>query len=70
MNLDRVLPPFSLCNGLLATIGLGQIQKDGGKELALVTSGDEVDAIARLLRDDTDDYSADDVIDYLLPSGT
>jgi NAD(P)H-dependent flavin oxidoreductase YrpB (nitropropane dioxygenase family) len=57
-----------LCNGLLATIGLGQTQKGGGKELPLVTSGDEIDAIAQLLRDDTDDYSADDVIDFLLPS--
>jgi NAD(P)H-dependent flavin oxidoreductase YrpB (nitropropane dioxygenase family) len=59
-----------LCNGLLATIGLGQIQKDGGRELPLVTSGDEIDAIAKLLRDDTGDYSAADVMDYLLPSGT
>ena len=57
-----------LCNGLLATIGQGQIQKDGSTELALLTSGDDIDAIAKVLRDDTDDYSADDVIDYLLPS--
>jgi NAD(P)H-dependent flavin oxidoreductase YrpB (nitropropane dioxygenase family) len=56
-----------LCNGLLATIGLGQTQKDGSRELPLVTSGDEIDAIAKLLRDDTGDYSAADVIDYLLP---
>jgi NAD(P)H-dependent flavin oxidoreductase YrpB (nitropropane dioxygenase family) len=56
-----------LCNGLLATVGLGQIQKDGSTELPLVTSGDEIDAIGKLLRDDTGDYSAADVIDYLLP---
>lgn len=59
-----------LCNGLLATIGLGQVQKDGSRELSLVTSGDEIDAIAVLLREDTDDYSAADVIDYLLPGAT
>jgi NAD(P)H-dependent flavin oxidoreductase YrpB (nitropropane dioxygenase family) len=59
-----------LCNGLLATVGLAQIQKDGTTELPIVTSGDEISAIANLLRDDTADYSASDVIEYLLPGGS
>jgi NAD(P)H-dependent flavin oxidoreductase YrpB (nitropropane dioxygenase family) len=59
-----------LCNGLLATVGLGQIQKDGSKELPIVTSGDEIAAIGNLFPDDTGDYSAEDVIEYLLRGST
>jgi nitronate monooxygenase len=55
-----------ICNALLASIGLGQIQKDGEPELPIVTSGDDVADIARFLRDGAESYTARDVIDYLM----
>jgi nitronate monooxygenase len=54
-----------LCNGLLATIGLGQV-RETGRELPILTAGEDfstVKAIAGHLRRE---YSAGDVIDYLL----
>ena len=55
-----------LCNGLLATVGLGQLRAETGEELPIVTAGDEVAHVARLLRPGADGYSASDVIDHLL----
>lgn len=55
-----------VCNALLASIGLGQIQRDGEYESPLVTSGDDVADVARFLPPGADSYSASDVIDYLL----
>jgi nitronate monooxygenase len=54
-----------LCNGLLATIGLGQTRSDGA-EAPLVTSGDDMSFVARIIKRCSIDYSAKDVIDYLL----
>jgi NAD(P)H-dependent flavin oxidoreductase YrpB (nitropropane dioxygenase family) len=59
-----------LCNGLAATIGLGQFHAGGGVEAPIVTSGDDLPTIRALLGDDGEGYSADDVIDYLLPAGS
>lgn len=53
-----------LCNGLLATVGLGQSRADGD-EPALVTAGDELTDLGRLLGPDDDAFSAADVIRYL-----
>jgi len=55
-----------VCNALLASIGLGQIQKSGEPELPLVTSGDDVANVARFLKPGADTYTAADVIEYLL----
>lgn len=55
-----------VCNGLLATIGLAQVQKVGGKELPLITSGDEVAQLAKYVPHGRTSYSASDVIDFLL----
>jgi NAD(P)H-dependent flavin oxidoreductase YrpB (nitropropane dioxygenase family) len=55
-----------LCNALMASIGLGQIQRSGVRELPLVTSGDDVADVARFLPEGADTYTAADVIDYLL----
>src|SRR5690606_11356124 len=38
-----------VCNALMATIGLGQVQASGEPEPALVTSGDDVATVARFL---------------------
>lgn len=52
-----------VCNGLLATAGLGQV-RHGEVEPAIVTAGAAVMEIAGLLRG-RETYSAADVIDYL-----
>ena len=54
-----------LCNGLLATVGLGQHQKDGSVELPMVTSGDDLKRLGAFL-DGRDHYAAADVLDHLL----
>ena len=53
-----------LCNGLTANIGLPQ-QRNGGEELPLVTSGDDLASVLRLVRK-SDEYTALDVIEHLL----
>ena len=55
-----------VCNGLMATIGLGQV-RDSGQEPPLVTAGDDVRNINRFLRDGQTSYSAADVIKFMLP---
>ncbi|MEU4238319.1 nitronate monooxygenase [Actinoplanes sp. NPDC026619] len=54
-----------LCNGLVATIGLGQQRAGGQAEPPLVTLGQDVAFLAHLTRDG-DDYPAADVVAYLL----
>lgn len=55
-----------LCNGLLATIGLPQRREDGYVEKPIVTSGDDLNKIARFLKKGETSYSAADVIERLL----
>jgi len=55
-----------VCNGLMATIGLGQVRRDGWHEPALVTSGDALPEIRTYLRDGATSYRAQDVLDSLL----
>lgn len=55
-----------LCNALMANVGLAQTQPDGTVEPALVTSGDDIAALAPLLARGPGGYTAADVVDYLL----
>jgi nitronate monooxygenase len=55
-----------VCNGLLANIGLGQIQRDGERERPLLTSGDDLSHITKLIKPGAHAYRAADVIEYLL----
>lgn len=50
-----------LCNGLLATVGLGN-----PGELPIVTLGQTLDFLPHLMEKETDSYTAEDVIKYLL----
>ncbi len=59
-----------LCNGLLATVGLGQLTADGSAELPMVTAGDDLERAVRALAVDGNGYSAADVVDYLLAATT
>jgi NAD(P)H-dependent flavin oxidoreductase YrpB (nitropropane dioxygenase family) len=58
-----------VCNGLVATIGLGQC-RGTGLEPALVTAGDDVSGLVRFMPDGSNSYSAADVIAYLLDRPT
>jgi NAD(P)H-dependent flavin oxidoreductase YrpB (nitropropane dioxygenase family) len=55
-----------LCNGLVATIGLGQARPNGYHEPPLLTTGDDITNIHRYLIQGRDGYRARDVIDHLL----
>jgi hypothetical protein len=55
-----------LCNGLVATIGLGQARPNGYHEPPLLTTGDDITNIHRYLSPGRDGYRARDVIDHLL----
>lgn len=55
-----------LCNALMADIGLAQIQANGRPEIHLLTAGDDLNNISRLMQNQKTSYSAADVIQYLL----
>lgn len=54
-----------LCNGLLATIGLGQV-REAGTEVPILTAGEDFAAVKTLVGRLKREYSAGEVIDYLL----
>jgi len=55
-----------LCNGLLAGVGLGQINPQYGEEPALVTLGNHLDGIRRLSRQGQTSYWVNDVVNDIL----
>lgn len=55
-----------LCNSLLANIGLGQLQKDGTVELPLLTAGADLSAIKILIERYGRNFTAADVINYVM----
>ena len=56
-----------ICNGLMANIGLGQVDAHGGQELPLVTCGDDVKNLVQFLKTpEALSYSAREVVNYLL----
>ncbi|WP_027882144.1 nitronate monooxygenase [Meiothermus rufus] len=57
-----------LCNALMAAVGLGQVQKNGDLERPLVTSGDDLERIGAFVARYGLNYSAQDVVAYLLGS--
>jgi NAD(P)H-dependent flavin oxidoreductase YrpB (nitropropane dioxygenase family) len=55
-----------VCNGLMATIGLAQVNSENVSDLPLVTAGNEVACIANLLPPGRDTYTAAEVVQILL----
>jgi nitronate monooxygenase len=55
-----------VCNGLVATIGLGQILPGGKIEPPLLTAGDDVVNLRQFIKPGSKTYTARDVIDALL----
>ena len=58
-----------LCNGLLANIDLAQVRSDNGKELPLLTCGDDLSGILQVLGSGETSYTSSDVIDFLCREG-
>lgn len=56
-----------LCNALFADIGQPQIQFGDQVEQPLLTAGDDLNFLARILSSGQKSYNAEDVIDYLFP---
>lgn len=54
-----------LCNALMADIGMGQVQAWGDEELPLLTAGDDLNQLSRILNG-RNRYSVADVLSYLL----
>ena len=63
---DAIEGRTCICNSLFATIGLGQTLADGSKSTAVVTLGDDFSKVKILCKDGSLDYSAADVVKYLL----
>ncbi len=59
-----------VCNGLIATVGFGQVRARGGEEPALLTAGNDVDRLALFARSDGTEYTAADVVRVLLAGAT
>lgn len=55
-----------LCNALLANIGLGQRQPEGFEEPPLITAGDDLSCVRKLISSESLDYRARDVVEMLL----
>jgi len=55
-----------VCNGLMAAIDLEQVRKDAYHERPIVTSGDDVAAVARFLKPGATTYHAADVLAHLI----
>lgn len=55
-----------LCNALFADIGLPQIQAGGYQEVPLLTAGDDLNHLTRILKPGQTSYSSSQVISYLL----
>ncbi len=65
-TLEETVGRKCVCNGLTATIGLGQVQAGGEEELALVTAGEDLSLIAEFLKPGCNSYTAAEVVARLL----
>jgi nitronate monooxygenase len=68
-EIEETIGKKCLCNGLMATIGLGQRRTQDDQELPIVTAGDDVRDLGRLVPPGETSYSATDVLRYLLAPG-
>jgi NAD(P)H-dependent flavin oxidoreductase YrpB (nitropropane dioxygenase family) len=68
-DVEDTLGRKCLCNALMADIGMGQIQTWGDKELPLLTAGDDLNQLTRILNGKSS-YGAEDVLHYILSEET
>ena len=57
-----------VCNGLLATVGLGQVRPGQGLEPPLITAGNHMETVAEFLQPGASSYTAAEVVRALLNS--
>lgn len=55
-----------LCNALMADVGMPQVQAGGEIEVPMLTAGDDLNLLGRILRPGQTSYSAVQVLEYLL----
>ena len=55
-----------VCNGLTASVGLGQTRHDGYSEVPIVTLGQDLDGVAQMLSDFPAGWTAVQAVDRLL----
>lgn len=65
-KLEDTVGRTCLCNNLIATAGFPQHRPDGYIEPPLITSGDDLPMIREFITPDKMNYSARDVVNYLL----
>lgn len=63
---DHTIGRKCVCNGLLSTIGYGQVRQNGWVEPALITSGDDTSFLQHLELGSDGLYGAKQVVDYIL----
>lgn len=55
-----------LCNALMADVGLPQIQQNQEAEIHLLTAGDDLNNLSRIIEKNKTTYTATEVVNYLL----
>ncbi|MDO9629051.1 MAG: nitronate monooxygenase [Acholeplasmataceae bacterium] len=65
-KLEETVGRRCLCNGLVATMGLGQKRRNGTEEIPIVTAGDDLKFVLRFLKPGQVSYTAKDVLRILL----
>jgi len=65
-KVDETAGRKCICNGLPATVGLGQYRPEGGLELPVVTGGDDLADVAAYLAPGKESYTAAEVVARLL----
>jgi nitronate monooxygenase len=55
-----------LCNNLIATAGFPQKRKNGYVELPIITTGDDLSMVKEIIKPGETEYTAEDVVNYLL----
>jgi nitronate monooxygenase len=65
-TLEETIGRECVCNGLVATIGLAQVNSENISGLPLVTAGNDIAHVARFLQPGRDSYTAAEVIRLLL----
>jgi hypothetical protein len=65
---DEALNRKCLCNGLMATVGIGQIRPDGFEEKPLLTLGSDLAGPSRMIEMHHKGWTAIQVLEFLLNS--
>jgi hypothetical protein len=65
-DIDATVGRKCLCNGLMASIGLGQTRPDGYSEAGLSTLGSDLSGAAIMLERHPEGWTATQAVDFLM----